>query len=68
MFFNFNTGPTDIKDKTKIGYDLKKISKETTLKGLFVQEMQKRIAQENLNQEEKEIIEKAIEIGFEALE
>ena len=57
-----------LKDKTKIGYDLEKISKETTLKGLFVQEMQKRIAQENLNQEEKEIIEKAIEIGFEALE
>ena len=57
-----------LKDKTKIGYDLEKISKETTLKGLFVQEMQKRITQENLSQEEKEIIEKAIEIGFEALE
>ena len=57
-----------IKDKTKIGYDLEKISKETTLKGLFVQEMQKNMNKENLSQEEKEIIEKAIEIGFEALE
>ena len=42
--------------------------KETTLKGLFVQEMQKNMNKENLSQEEKEIIEKAIEIGFEALE
>lgn len=57
-----------IKDKSKIGYDLEKIAKENTLKGLFVQEMQKYLNQENITEEEKEIVEKAIEIGFEALE
>ena len=56
-----------IKNKTKLGYDLEKIINETTLKGLFAKEMKEKL---NLaeNEEEKEIIEKAIEIGLEALE
>lgn len=56
-----------IKNKTRLGYDLEKIINETTLKGLFAKEMKEKL---NLaeNEEEKEIIEKAIEIGFEALE
>ena len=57
-----------IKDETKIAYDLEKIKNETTLKGLFVKEMIKELAKENIGQEEKEVLEKAIEIGLEALE
>ena len=57
-----------IKDYTKMAYDLKKIANENTLKGLFATEMLKKLEQKNIAQEEKEIIGKAIEIGFEALE
>ena len=57
-----------IKDKTKIGYDLDKLSNETTLRGLFIKEMKEKLKNENINEEEKEIIEKAIEIGLYVLE
>ena len=57
-----------IKDKTKLGYDLEKLQNETTLKGLFAKEMNLKLKDENITEEEKQIIEKAIEIGFEALE
>ena len=57
-----------IKDKTKIGYDLDKLSNETTLRGLFIKEMKEKLNEENINDEEKEIIEKAIEIGLNVLE
>ena len=57
-----------IKDKTKIGYDLDKLSNETTLRGLFIKEMKEKLKNENINEEEKEIIEKAIEIGLDVLE
>ena len=57
-----------IKDKTKIGYDLDKLSNETTLRGLFIKEMKEKLGNENINEEEKEIIEKAIEIGLDVLE
>ena len=56
-----------IKDKTKIAYDLEKKSNNNTLKGLFARNMQKKLNQNN-TLEEQEIIEKAIEIGLEALE
>ena len=56
-----------IKDHTKIAYDLEKIANENTLKGLFAKEMLQKLKQTN-EIEEKEIIEKAIEIGLEALE
>ena len=55
-----------IKDKTKINYDLEKLSNQTTLKGLFAKEMLEKIKNVK-NEEEKEIIENAIEIGLEAL-
>lgn len=55
-----------IKDNTKIAYNLIKIANENTLKGLFVKEMLQKIEQSQV--EEREIIEKAIEIGLEALE
>ena len=57
-----------IKDQTKIAYDLEKLSNETTLKGLFIKECLNKLQNGNITNEEKEIIEKAIEIGLEALE
>ncbi|MCI8444476.1 MAG: DNA repair exonuclease [Clostridia bacterium] len=57
-----------IKDKTKIAYDLEKIANQNTLKGIFAQKMLNKLKSENITQEEKEMIEKAIEIGLEALE
>ena len=57
-----------IKNKTKINYDLNRLSNENTLKGLFAKKMLEKLNEENLADEDKEIIEKAIEIGFEALE
>lgn len=56
-----------IKDKTKIAYDLNKIENNNTLKGIFAKNM-KKLLEENNDEENKKIIEKAIEIGFESLE
>ena len=55
-----------IKDHTKIQYDLEKLANTHTLKGLFVKEILKE--KENAGEEDLEIIEKAVEIAFEALE
>ena len=57
-----------IKNKTKINYNLKELANDTTLKGLFAKEMLKKLNEDNLTEEDKEIIEKAVEIGLEALE
>lgn len=57
-----------IKDKTKIKLDkseLKKLANEETLKGIFLKNMLEEIEKQP---EKEEIIEKAIEIGLEALE
>ena len=56
-----------IKDKTKINYDLEKLVNDTTLKGLFAKDMLEKLNAENISEERKEIIEKAVEIGMEAL-
>ena len=56
-----------IKDKTKINYNLEKLANETTLKGLYVEEMLERLNNEQ-EESEKQIIEKAIEIGLEILD
>jgi DNA repair exonuclease SbcCD nuclease subunit len=56
-----------IKNHTKIAYDLIKMSNENTLKGLFAKEMLEKLSKTDM-EEDKEIIEKAIEIGLEALE
>lgn len=53
------------KNLTKLNYDLQKISNETTLKGLFIQEIMARMNDENYD---KEILENALEIGLEILE
>ena len=55
-----------IKDHTKIKYDFEKIANNNTLKGLFAKEMLKE--KENASEENIDIIEKAVEIAFEALE
>lgn len=57
-----------IKDKTKMSYNLTKIANEYTLKGLFAKDMLDKLSNQDLTDDEKQIIEKAIEIGFEALE
>lgn len=53
-----------IKDKTKLGYDLEKIANETTLRGIYVKEILNKIEKEPEN---KEMLEKALEIGLEVL-
>ena len=57
-----------IKDYTKIAYDLKSIANENTLRGLFAKNMLEKLEAQEITEEEKQIIEKAIEIGMEALE
>lgn len=50
-----------IKNKTKLNYDLEEISKQNNLKGIFISEMLDIL---NNHQYDKEIVEKAIEIGL----
>ncbi len=57
-----------IKDATKIAYDLEKLANESTLRGMFIKEILEKSNNTNISQEEKEIIDKAIEIGLDALE
>ena len=54
-----------IKNKTKMGYDLEKISSENTLKGLFVKEILNRMDDSSYD---KNVLENALEIGLEILE
>ena len=54
-----------IKDETKIAVELEKIANENTLRGLFVKEMLEKL--ESTEEDKKEIVEKAIEIGLDAL-
>lgn len=53
-----------IKDHTTIKVDLEKLSEQNSLKGIFVKNMLEKL---NDNQENKEVILKAIEIGLEAM-
>ena len=57
-----------IRNRTKINYNLQELANEKTLKGLFAKEMNKKLNQENITDDTRNIIEKAIEIGLEALE
>ena len=54
-----------IKNKTKPNYNIEEISKENTLKGLFLKEILEEIKNENYDEE---IIEQALELGLEILE
>ncbi len=51
-----------IKDKTTLPYDLEKIAKEESLRGIFVKNLL-----EKMNEENKDQIIKTIEIGLEAM-
>ncbi len=54
-----------VKDKTKLGYEIEKIAQEiTTLRGIYVKEILEKIQKEPEN---KEMLEKALEIGLEVL-
>lgn len=54
-----------IENKTKINYDIEKISNQKTLKGLFAEEILKLLKN---NEYDKKTIEKAFEIGMEILD
>ncbi|MBP3597547.1 MAG: DNA repair exonuclease [Clostridia bacterium] len=54
-----------IKDTTKLGYDLEEIANETTLRGIYVRKLLEKL---KTGLYEEEVIEKAIEIGLEAME
>lgn len=54
-----------IKNSTKIPYDIEALAKENNLKGLFIKELLKKQELENIP---NEIIEKAIEIGLDAID
>ena len=56
-----------VKDNTRIAYDLEKLSNNNTLKGIFAKKMLNKL-NENISEQEKDIIEKAIEIGLDALD
>ena len=54
-----------VKDYTKLNYDLERISKENTLRGLFVKEILQKMEE---NPQDEEILQNALDIGFEILE
>ena len=63
--YELNDRIIKLKDKTKPNYDLEKIAREHTLRGLFVKE----ILEEMKNQDyDEETIGKALEVGMEILE
>jgi hypothetical protein len=53
-----------LKDKTEIALDLESLSKEASLKGLFVKKMLERT--ENAPEDEKELYKKALKLGLKA--
>ena len=57
-----------IKNNTKINYNIEQLANETTLKGLFAKKMLEKLNTENITEEERKVIENAIEIGMDALD
>lgn len=57
-----------LKDHTKIAYHLEKMANENTLRGLFAKQMLEKLNQPDIAEEDRKIIEKAVEIGLESLE
>lgn len=53
-----------IKDNTNMGYDIEKMEKETTLRGIYIKEIKRQLEQQPEN---RELLEKALEIGLEVL-
>ena len=60
-----NANIIKVKDYTKMNYDLEKISKENTLKGLFVKEILHKMEE---NPEDEDVLQNALDIGFEILD
>lgn len=65
--YNLDEKIIKIKNKTKPNYNLEKLANETTLKGLFAEEILEKL-NKCQTEEERKIIEKAIEIGIDVLE
>lgn len=63
--YDLNEKIIKIKNKTKPNYDIEKISKENTLRGLFIKEILEEMKNKSYDEE---IIENALEIGMEILE
>ena len=63
--FILNENIIKIKDETKLKINLEEVSKENSLKGLFVKEILEELNNNNYN---KEILENALEIGLEAIQ
>ena len=63
--YELNERIIKIKNKTKPNFNLEEISRENTLRGLFVKEIIQEIKNKNYDEE---IIEQALEIGMEILE
>ena len=60
-----NSNIIKVKDNTKMNYDLEKIARENTLKGLFVKEIMQQMKD---NPENEEVLRNALDIGFEILD
>ncbi len=58
-----NQNIVKIKDETKLEINLEKLSQQNNLKGIFIKNLLERLKE---HPEEKEKIEKAIEIGLDA--
>lgn len=56
-----------IKNNTQINFNLNDLANDTTLKGLYANKMLEKLSNNNLSEEEIDIIQKAIEIGFDVL-
>lgn len=65
--YNLDEKIIKIKNKTKPNYNLEQIANETTLKGLFAKKINEKL-NKCQTEEERKIIEKAIEIGMDIME
>ena len=65
MYLIDNSSIFRIKDETILGYDLENLAKEKNLKGIFVRKL---LEMKNSSIYSEEEIEKAIEIGLDAMD
>ena len=65
--YNLSDRIIKIKNRTKLNYNLETLANETTLKGLFATEILERL-NKCQTEEERKIIENAIEIGMDVME
>ena len=65
--YNINKNIIKIKNQTILNYNIEKISQENNLKGIFTKKIIKKIKNAT-DKEEKDILERALEIGINAIE